>query len=381
MKISETDKKWVEETWKKFENKISAVADRTGDKIPYTTKDGRFDDRAEKEIDWWTNGFWPGLMVLMYEATKDEKYLEIERRAMKKLDKALSMPELIHHDVGFMWNISSGADWRLTGDTEQYHRLLTAANSLMGRYNLNGKFIRAWNNWGDDDSTKGWAIIDCMMNIPMLYRVSEAMGDDRYKMIAMSHADTTMQYHVRPDGSCHHIVEYDPINGEGFITNHTGQGFDGYKLSSWSRGQAWAVYGFALSYSHTKKQEYLDTAKKAAHYFISNLAISDWLPLCDFRSPDEPVIYDSTAGACAACGLIEIANNVDPYEQKLYLKAALNILKAMDKSFCDYGDDTDYVLGMGTEQYKCGHHMSIIYGDFFFAEALHKLRGFENNIW
>lgn len=379
MLLSENSKKWVDETWKKFEEKISVVADRTGDKIPYTTVDGRFDDRGEKEIDWWTNGFWPALMVLMYDATKDEKYLKIARSNMDRMDKCFLNSEVLHHDVGFMWNISSGADYRLTGDKKQYNRFLTAANFLMGRYNMNGKFIRAWNNWGNERHD-GWAIIDCMMNIPILYRASVETKDERFKMVAMSHADTTMQYHVRQDGSCHHIVEYDYING-GYITNHTGQGYDGYQLSSWSRGQAWALYGFILSYVHTKKQEYLDTAKRVAHYFISNAALAGWLPLCDFRAPEEPVLYDSTAGACAACGLIEIAKNVDEYEQKLYLDAAIKILKAMDEKFCDYDMNTDCILRMGTEAYSHGRHMDIIYGDFFFAEALHKLRGFGDFIW
>ena len=379
--LNENDKKWVQDTWKKFSDKISVVADRTGDKIPYTTIDGVFDDKKETQIEDWTNGFWPGLMILMYDATGDEKYLKIARKNMDEMDRVFSDFDMLHHDVGFMWNISSSADFRLTGDKKQRNRFLMAASLLLSRYNINGKYIRAWNDWDPGDSNAGWAIIDCMMNIPILYRAAKETGDLRFKMAAENHADTTMNNHIRPDGSCHHIVEYDAVDGNGFIRNYTGQGYKGYPLSSWSRGQAWALYGFALSYTHIKKQEHLDAAKRVAHYFIANVAQTNWLPLADFRAPEEPVMYDSTAGACAACGLIEIANAVDEHEKKLYLNAAISILKALDENFCDYDLNTDAILTMGTEAYGRGVHKTIISGDFFFVEALRKLEGFADFVW
>ena len=394
--INEKDQQWLGQVWEKITSKLSIVADRTGDMIPYTSVDGAYieygemimrrdglHDRPQGDINWWTNGFWAGLMVMMFEGTGDRKYLEIARRNMDRMDQALANPQMLHHDVGFMWNISSGADYRLTGDEKQHSRLIQANAWLMNRYNLNGKFIRAWNskNWNGYD-TAGFSIIDCMMNIPMLYRLTEETGDERFKMIAMSHADTTMQCHIRPDGSVNHIVMHDPING-GFVANHTGQGYNGYQYSSWSRGQAWALYGFALSYTHTGKQEYLDAAKRVAHYFIANIAESDWLPLCDFRAPEKSLLYDSTAGACAACGLIEIAKSVDVMEKKLYLNAAMKLLKAMTDKFCDFDPNTDPILMMGTEAYgrKDQEHISIIYGDFFYVEAIQKLRKDIDFVW
>ena len=393
--LKEADRQWLEEVWQKIETKLSAVADRVGDMIPYTSVDGKFIEvqdykqvvsrgsvpRAEAGLEWWTNGFWAGLMMIMYDGTGDEKYLEVTRRNMKRLDEALEgNVAVLHHDVGFMWNISSGADWRLNGDEEQHRRLYKATALLMNRYNTKGEYIRAWDHPWRGQKTNGFAIIDCMMNIPMLYRSSEESGDERYKMVAMSHADTTMKYHVRPDGSVNHINDYDPLNG-GLVTNYPGQGYNGYQFSSWSRGQSWALYGFALSYAHTGKHEYLDTAKKVAHYFIANLADNDWLPLCDFRAPAEPVVYDSTAGACAACGLIEIAKHVNELEKKLYINAAIKLLKAMTDKFCDFNPDTDPLLLMGTEAYGRGEHISIIYGDFFYVEAIQKLRKDIDFVW
>ena len=136
-----------------------------------------------------------------------------------------------------------------------------------------------------------------------------------------------------------------------------------------------------MSYIRTGKHIYLDTAKKVAHYFIAAVAATDYVPRSDFRAPDETII-DTTAGACAACGLIEIANNVGEYEKKMYLDAALKILKALEK-YCDFTDGNDSVLQMGTEAYprERGRHIPIIYGDYFFAEALYKLRGNDLLFW
>lgn len=117
-----------------------------------------------------------------------------------------------------------------------------------------------------------------------------------------------------------------------------------------------------------------------AHYFIANVC-DDYLPKCDFRAPDEPVIYDTTAGACAACGLIEIANNVGEFEKNIYLNPALKMLKEMEEKFCNWDENEDYILHGGTESYTSGHHMPIIYGDYFFTEALYKLKGLKPLFW
>ena len=141
------------------------------------------------------------------------------------------------------------------------------------------------------------------------------------------------------------------------------------------------MYGFILSYIHTGKQEYLDTAKRVAHYFISCVC-DDFLPKCDFRAPAEPVIYDTTAGACAACGLLEIANCVPEYEKPTYLRAAMNMLRAMEAGFCDWTEKEQSILQGGSEAYhRSKHHIPIIYGDYYFAEAIYKLKGFDMLFW
>lgn len=226
---------WIDETWEKIDKKLSKVAVKSQNKIPYTTCQGEHNDmqveRNSEGITWWTNGFWPGMMWLMYQGTQNETYKQTAEHAEVLLDKALEKYDGLHHDVGFMWHISSGVNYRLTGNEHSKVRALYAANLLAGRYNLNGKFIRAWNG-----ECTGWAIIDCMMNIPLLYWASRETNDPRFRYIAESHADTTMASHVRADGSVKHIVVHDHING-GVLEEKGGQGYE--EGSSWSRGQAW----------------------------------------------------------------------------------------------------------------------------------------------
>ena len=375
-KIIAQNKQWIDETWDKIDKKLSRVAIKSRNKIPYTTINGVHDNRIDDAPAWWTNGFWGGMMWLMYIATKNEEYRITAETSEKLMDKALKMYTELHHDVGFMWNILSGVNYRYTGNEDSRTRFLYAASVLASRYNIKGKFIRAWNDW-EGNEHEGWTIIDSMMNIPLLYRASYEIGDDRFKYIALEHANMTIRDHIRPDGSVVHIASHDPQTGE-LIETIAGQGYA--VGSSWSRGQAWAIYGFVLSYIHTGIQEYLDTAKKVAHYFIACVC-DDYLPKVDFRSPEEPVLYDSTAGACAACGLIEIAKCVPEHEKKIYINAAMKLLKAMDKEFCNWSDDEDAILMMGTERYTGGIHMPIIYGDYFFTEALYKLKGNEFLSW
>ena len=375
-KIISANKSFTDQTWEKLDSKLKQVAVRSRDKIPYTTVNGVHDDRQGKSISWWTNGFWGGLMWLMYLGSKNEEYRITAENAERLMDAAFANVAVLHHDVGFMWHIMSGANYRLTGNAEARNRNLLAAMTLASRYNISGKYIRSWN--GD---MAGWTIIDCMMNIPLLYWASRELGDPRFEKIAVAHADMAMRDHVRPDGSVAHIVSHDVEKGD-VIETLAGQGYA--VGSSWSRGVAWALYGFVLSYIHTKKVEYLDTAKRVAHYFITNLVADDWLPIVDFRAPEEPKRYDSTAGAVAACGLIEIAKCVPEGEQKIYLDSAIKLLRAMEKRFCNWQDDEDSVLQMGTERYNSdgkGDHIPIIYGDYFFVEAILKLRGEEFLAW
>ncbi len=369
--LSNQDKAFVEEFWGKVSKKVSLMADKIGANFPYTPlKTGIYDPFGEgvNPSDW-TVGFWPGTLWLMYLDTKNEKYRKIAEELEARLDKAFEDFIFIHHDVGFMWSLTAVADYKITGNERSRARALHAATILAGRYNFVGKYIRAW----EFDSFK-WAIIDCMMNIPLLHWASAETKDPRFAFIANAHADTVLEHFLRPDGSVRHIVSFDAYGVEAPETMDIGQ--QGYSAdSSWTRGQSWAVYGFAMAYLNSGKQEYLDAAKRVAHYFIANLD-DTWVPPSDFRAPKEPVCYDTSAGAVCACGLIEIAKCVPELERDLYLNAAMNILRALDKN-CSYDEGDLSLLQNSTITYHKPqtHNVPVIYGTYYLVEALAKLRG------
>ena len=384
----QSNQEWLDEVYDKLLVKMKAECERVGTKIPYSTdkSDGTYHDIEETPagIGNWTNGFWPGMLWQMYEATGDEAYKNTAVGVEERLDVILRETETINHDLGFLFLLSSVANYRKTGDAEARRRGLLAANLLAARYNLDGKFIRAWPDFMADimgkmlgsGDIRGVMIIDCMMNLPLLYWASEVSNDPRFKKIAVSHAKTAQQYIVRPDGSCNHIVVFDPETGE-YLTNPGGQGYK--QGSSWSRGQSWAVYGFALSYRHTGDQTFLDTAKQCAHYCIANLAVSDWLPLVDYRQPAEPLKYDSTAAMCTACGLLEIASHVDEEEARFYTEAAYRILRACEAKFANWNPEQDSIMTGGTYFYHdpTGQdtEVPIIYADYYLIEAILRLKG------
>lgn len=375
MKLGPQDIHWTEETWKKIQTKMGISTARLDGKIPYTCDaQGRYDNRGKSDINWWTNGFMGGLLWLMYGTTGEEAYRTAAMEQEKLLDGAFANCEKLDHDVGFLWLLTSAAAYRETQEAASWRRALSAANVLASRANLRGGYIRAWNGKGRE----GWAIIDCMMNLPILHWASRQTGDDRFAQIAQMCADTTMKNHLRADGSVRHIVIYDVQTGS-VLKEDGGQGYA--TGSSWSRGQAWAIYGFALSFRYTDNWEYLDAAKRVANYFITCTS-GDNLPRCDFRAPAQPVVYDSTAGAIAACGMLELAQHVQPEEQSTYTDAALRLLRAMERTHCCWDTAVDFITQNGTERYHdCNWHIPIIYGDYYFVEAICRLRGMQAPIW
>lgn len=377
---------WAQQTLEKVRAKMAWVAEKNKDKIPYTTDEsGNYDDRSDCSVNWhsddglnwWTNGFWGGILWLLYHDTHDEKYAEIARLSQKKMESCFESFYGLHHDVGFMFQPTAVADYRLTGNKDAKRVALHAANLLAGRFNPVGKFIRAWNDLPNDDS-RGWAIIDCMFNISLLHWASRETNDPRFSQIAVMHADTVMKNFIRADGSVRHIVEFDPNTGA-FVCEHGGQGYaDG---SSWTRGQGWAVYGFANSYANTGKAEYLDAAKRVAHYCMANMVNRDFVPV-DFRQPELPA-YEDSCGACViAGGLLEIAKHVSPCEKEMYIDAAVKILKNIAEHRADWSESCDAIVQNCTSAYHAEkHHQTMVYADYYFIEALYKLAGDDFFMW
>ena len=379
------NEEWADEVLAKIRKKMEWVSEKNKEKIPYRTdENGDYDDRSDLSrqwpmddgLNWWTNGFWGGILWLLYQDTGDQRYADIARVSEKKMEKCFADFYGLHHDVGFMFVPTAVADYKLTGNPEARKAALHAATLLAGRFNPAGNFIRAWNDLEED--TRGWAIIDCLFNLSLLYWAGEETKDPRFRHIAMLHADTVRENFVRPDGSVCHIVEFDPETGK-MLKSHGGQGYG--EGSAWTRGQGWAVYGFMISYIHTGKQEYLDTAKRVADYCLANIPDSGIIPV-DFCQPPEPAWEDSCGACVIAGGLLELAKHLPEEKNARYRQAAVKILKAIADSRADFGQGCDAIVqNCSAAYYAPEHHFTMSYADYYFIEAMYKLKGVGKLLW
>jgi len=376
VRMRSRDYQWALGVAEKIYEKSKASANRSVDKVPYLTENGIFDDWSDR-ISWWTNGFYGGQMWQLYHAYGDEIFKTVAENIENKLDGSLMDYMGMDHDSGFKWLLTSVANYKKTGSKKSKNRAMLAAANLAGRFNLAGNFIRAWNDPGDGN-TAGWAIIDCMMNLPLLYWATDETKDPRFKQIAIAHANTAMKVFVRENGSCNHIVQFDVNTGD-VIGTLGGQGKE--VGSSWTRGQAWAVYGFALSYRHTKDEKYLETAKRVGKYFASNILESGLIPV-DFCQDEGLDWEDSTAAAIASCGMLEIAEYCEGEEKEFFYNAALKMLKALEEKRSVWDTNVDNILEGGSVAYNDEkHNFSIVYGDYYFTEAIFKLCDKELFMW
>ena len=362
---------WAKDVESKLIAKLKVTSGQIGATFPHVSKEGTYDD---SNVIWWTNGFWPGILWLAYRADKDESFRKIAEECEERLDEVLNNYIHTDHDAGFMWSLSAIADYKITGNERSRVRGLIAANFLAGRFNPQAKFIRAW-NWQKD-----YAIIDCMMNLPLLYWASETLDDPRYKYVAMQHADTVLESFFRKDGSVNHIVEFDPHTGE---VKSIPQGQGARPDSAWARGSAWAIYGMALSYKYTGEMRYLDAAKRIAHFFIANLP-EDNVCYWDFRVDiNEDTPRDTSAASCAVCGLLELSKHVEPCEKALYYNNAIKIVKGLTDKYAVLDASRQEMLLEGTGHFPENKNINVglIYGDYFYMEAIERLCGRDKLFW
>lgn len=355
--------------------KGESMLQQIGDKSPHAAKaDGIYDDMRH---DWWTSGFWPGMLWILYDMTGKEAYKNAAWGWDEKLEAKMMQENNFHHDVGFQFLPTAIIKHKLTGDADGLRRGLFAANFLAGRYNMAGRFLRAWNQ-----DKVGWSIVDSSMNLSLLFWAAQTTNDPRFKHIARAHADTVVEHFIRADGSVKHIVSFDPETGEllGAIGGQ-GAGAD----SAWSRGAAWALYGMANTYRYTGDEKYLRASQRVANFFIANLP-SDHVPHWDFRASehraDEP--RDSSAGACAASGLLDLASMLPVEEGNVYRDAAERMLISLHENYAAWDlPNHEAILLQATGNRPSGSNVnvSLIYGDYYFVEAVAKLNGWKNHIF
>jgi unsaturated chondroitin disaccharide hydrolase len=325
----------------------------------------------------WTSGFLPGILWAAYESTGEAAWWTRAETWTAGLEGRKN--DTTTHDVGFQIFSSFGRGYRLTGDAAYRDVVITAAGSLATRFNPTVGALRSW-SWG---SWRFPVIIDNMMNLEILFWASKNGGDAAWYDMAVSHALTTMENHVRGDGSVFHLVDFDPATGE-VVERSTWQGYA--DDSTWARGQAWAVYGFTMTCRETGDPVFLETAQRAADFFIGNLP-ADFVPYWDFDAPGIPdASRDSSAAAIAASGLLELSTlSTDPADRTRYADAARSMLTSLCTADAgggylaeDAGGDS---ISPGLLMRGCQTHPdsvsganqcdeSLIFGDYYFLEAL-----------
>jgi unsaturated chondroitin disaccharide hydrolase len=361
------------EIWPELQRKVDQMVVQLKDRSPHFTIEGIYDDMP---LDWWTSGFWPGILWVMYDLTKEERYLKAAWDWDRRLEEFFIKENDFHHDVGFQFLPTAVIKYKLTGDRDARRRGWLAASYLAGRFNIAGNFIRAWNQ-----ADIGLAIIDTTMNLSLLFWAGEEFGDPRFRHIAKATVETMIRYFVREDGSVNHIVSFNPETGE-FIQSLDGQGYD--SNSAWSRGQAWAIYGMANAYRYTGEIKYLRVAQRVAHFFITALP-KCMVPYWDFRLPSndgEPL--DSSAAACAASGLLEIVSLLPVEEGRIYRRWAEAILASLTLNYTTFQQPEHQGIltsGTGNKPKNWAVDVSLIYGDYFYVEAVAKLIGLSHNIF
>lgn len=318
---------------------------------------------------WWTSGFFPGVLWYLYEATGDTLLKEYACDYTSRVEKEKYNKG--NHDVGFMLYCSFGNGYRLTGNEKYKQVLLKGAESLSTRYKDHIGVIRSW-----DFNRAVWqypVIIDNMMNLELLEWASKNSDNSRFAAIARSHADVTLKNHFRADYSCWHVVSYDTITGQP-EKKHTRQGYS--HESSWSRGEAWALYGYVMMYRETQQKHYLVHAKKVANYILTHPRMpEDGIPYWDYDAPDIPDTYrDASAGAIMASAFIELSTMIQGELSRKCLMMAETQLKTLTSSeyLAEPGTNGNFILkhSVGSLMEHSEVDVPLTYADYYYVEAL-----------
>ena len=288
----------------------------------------------------WTSSFHPGMMCLAAKRTGDAAFLQYKDDYIASFKARLDDRVGISHDLGFLYTLSAVALYKLTGDEEARALALRAADMLCERYNEKGRYIQAWGEF-NVGTPYVKIIVDTMLNLPLLFWAGETTGEARYTNIATAHAHTCADYLVREDYSSFHTYLMDPATGKA-VEGRTHQGF--HDNTTWARGQAWVVTGFALAYTYTKEPRFLEVSRKAAEVFLQNLP-ADFVPYWDFTFNDHiPDLRDSSAASIFTCGLLELAQYADNAEAARDRAAARTIVRSLYDHYFLHDPDRAGVL-------------------------------------
>lgn len=341
--------------------------------FPYSHSEGNFYRQSDNTE--WTTGFWTGVLWLCYEHSHNDRFREAAEIQVKSfLNRIEHRIDTEHHDMGFLFSPSCVSAYKLTGNQTARKAALLAADNLVGRFQSVGRFIQAWGPLGDPKEYR--LIIDCLLNLPLLFWATEETKISTYREIALQHIETAMKVIIREDDSTYHTYYFDKNSGEA-LEGVTRQGYR--NGSAWSRGQAWGIYGSAIAYRYTHDERYISTFNRLTRFFLSHLP-EDRIPYWDFdfsTGSDEP--RDSSASAIAICGMLEMATHVDADRKEELHTEATSLLKVLIDS-CAVKDhlQSNGLLLHGTYARKSpynpcndrGVDEPNTWGDYYFMEAL-----------
>ncbi len=333
------------------------------------------------EWDDWTSGFWTGILWLAYEITLEEKYKKIADYQLKtykeRIDNNISVD---HHDLGFLYIPSVVANYKITNSDVAKSTAIKAADVLMRRYREKGEFIQAW---GVLDKPEDYRlIIDCNLNVPLLFWASDVTGDSKYREVATKHLETVSKVIIRDNGTTFHTFYFDTETGKP-LKGVTAQGRS--DDSTWARGQAWGIYGFALAHKYLGDKKFIDMYKKVTNTFLNKLPVDN---VCywdmDFK-PEDMEERDSSSSAIAICGILEMHKHLsdDDPDKSLYYNAAMAMMKALIEKYTTKDMNSNALLkeSVYSKPHNIGVGESCIWGDYFYMEALIRFLKPEWNIY
>jgi unsaturated chondroitin disaccharide hydrolase len=348
---------------KEFESTLEYVVNKVNKdrnvlrEFPHITKRGVWETTKDG---YWSGGFLVGMLWLAYKIRGDEKYKESAYEWLKRLEGRKDDKSMLF-DLGFMFFPSFVLGYEITNDDYLKSVVLEAADTLSTFFNESSGFVYHEITIGNKKA--GRTIIDVMMELPLLWWAYEETGEEKFYNVAYTHSKRTIEEFIRKDYSTIHVIDFDLETGE-IIRKITVQGYS--DDSCWSRGQAWAIYGFALAYKTSKDELFLRTAENLAEYFIRKLP-EDYVPYWDFNDPKQEA-RDSSAAAIASSGLLDLS---ELSRKEEYRAVAINILSSLCNNYLS-GEDEDGILKYGCfhKPEGMGVDESLIWGDYYFIEAL-----------
>ncbi len=343
----------------------------------------------------WTDSFWTGELWLAYMLTGKQEYKNMARMRYAHFGKILNNPMWLNHDLGFEFSLTAVADYKLTGNETARNLALKAADALRSRFNWNGNYLVAWTAGTEGQAhaelVQGKIIIDCMQNLSLLMWAYSETNIESYKEVAIRQAETSLKYLVRDDFSTYHTYDFDTKTNQPIA----GKTFQGYADEScWSRGQAWAIHGFAQMALLTGDERYSELSMKLTDFVLENIT-DDLVPIWDYRLPNEEKQYkDTSAGSITAAGLyllsevLEKQGNDDLAEK--YRNFGEQMLLALRNNYDLTGNKEAQGLLSDSASYVHQAHQldkeflanaMLPYGDYYYFEAVLRALGHNKLFW